>query len=604
MNPRANVPTPEHPHFPSPPLSPRGKRAPTPPLTPTPRPADSGSAGLVLSGSAVDILEAFGSQSIAFQSGEQGDAEDFHPLFDDADMAENDTNTKSESFTRFYDEEVKSKGKAASEDEMEISQGDEDETSVYVPAFEMVDGRIEFGRRGGGVKDADEMDSSEDDEGETSEDDEYGTSTPAFKMDDDRIEMSGYGAGDAVEDTGSGDAHAPSTDTAQTDERRKFRDVMTTLENRYNQPGPSLAQPEHSDSQAGLSSIQAETVGSTASRLDSTPDPTDEPSGSTAQFADDGIEALISACGFNPACIPKFEKFLELPLELRERIYSIALSNEALIRPHLCDLPPSGSIKFHDAARHSRVQPNHGSINKLLGITRVSKAIRDESLKYFYSSNTFTVDADTPTYFARLQNLSRFHMIRNVQFRIHMNSEIWTAQYLEQMTTYLKAAEEYELSQSAKDGNAYEVLVNHPRYNASGLNEMALMICTRMLTSTFPSTTTFPTFVLPIPSAADFTKYAGLRWFPDVCRGLGINLRFLEGHELDYNEQGIIGVTWHQKFQKKEFGNEKGEKGGAEVRMRALEMFSDLENRIRWDRCSYYRVSCDGNRMGWFEVKT
>jgi hypothetical protein len=349
-------------------------------------------------------------------------------------------------------------------------------------------------------------------------------------------------------------------------------------------------------------------------------------SGSLAQFKDGGIQAspvmaeetvtptqptsptyAISTYLLNPAyaCTPKFKKFLELPLELRGRIYSLVLSNEAPIHPHLCDHPPSGSIKFHDSAQHSRLRPNHGSINKLLGITLVSQAVRAESLPLFYSSNTFAVDADTPTYFAHLQNLGRFHLIRHVQFRIHMNRKIWTAQYLEQMTTYLKAAEAYECAHNTNDKNTFEVLVNHPRHNASGLKEMALMICTRMLASIFASTTTSPTFVLPIPSAADFTKYAGLRWFPDVCHGLGIHLRFLEGHELEYNGQGVIGVTWHQKFQKKEFGVEdEGDGGGAQVRVRALEMFPGLQTRIRWDRCSYYRVSCDGNRMGWFEVRT
>jgi hypothetical protein len=306
---------------------------------------------------------------------------------------------------------------------------------------------------------------------------------------------------------------------------------------------------------------------------------------------------------------PKFEIFLELPLEIKGRIYSYALSNDAPIRPHLCDSAPSDAIKFHDSAQHSRLHPNHGSINALLGITLVSKFIRAESFPFFYSSNTFAVGPDTPTYFAHLQTLGRFHLIRNVRFSIHMNAEKWTAQYLEQMTTYLKAAEAYELIHTNGGTKGYEFLVNHPRYNAAGLAEMALMICLRMLSSTFPfsttSTTQTPTFVLPIPNATHFTGIASLAWIPGVCRGLGIHLRFLEGHELAYSGDGVIGVVWRQKFQKKEFSEiGEGETGGKAVKARVQEIYPDLQKRIVWERCSYYRTTCDGMRYKWFAVKT
>jgi hypothetical protein len=305
---------------------------------------------------------------------------------------------------------------------------------------------------------------------------------------------------------------------------------------------------------------------------------------------------------------PKFENFLELPPEIKARIYSYALSNDAPIRPHLCDSAPSDAIKFHDSAHHSRLHPNHGSINNLLGITLVSKSIRAESLPLFYTSNTFAVGPDTPTYFAHLQTLGHFHLIRKVQFSIHMNAEKWTAQYLEQMTTYLKAAEAYELVHADAGEKGYEFLMNHPRYNAAGLTEMALMICLRMLSSTFPSSTgtqSTPTFVLPIPSATHFAGIASLAWIPGVCRGLGIRLRFLEGHELAYSGDGVIGVVWRQKFQKKEFSEMgEGEKGGKAVKARVQEIYPDLQKRIIWEKCSYYRTTCDGMRYKWFAVKT
>jgi hypothetical protein len=190
-----------------------------------------------------------------------------------------------------------------------------------------------------------------------------------------------------------------------------------------------------------------------------------------------------------------------------------------------------------------------------------------------------------------------------------MNAEKWTAQYLEQMTTYLKATEAYELIHTNGGIKGYEFLVNHPRYNAAGLTEMALMICLRMLSSTFPSSTTSttqtPTFVLPIPNATHFAGIASLAWIPGVCRGLGIHLRFLEGHELAYSGDGVIGVVWRQKFQKKEFGcDEEGEKGGKAVKARVQEIYPDLQKRIIWERCSYYRTTCDGMRYKWFAVKT
>jgi hypothetical protein len=315
----------------------------------------------------------------------------------------------------------------------------------------------------------------------------------------------------------------------------------------------------------------------------------------------------------------KFEKFLELPPELRERMYESVLYTGQPIRPRLCNRRHDGAINFHDDSQHSRLNQNHGAISNLLGITRVSKKIRAESLPFFYSTNTFAVIADTPTYFAHLQNLDRFHLIRHVRFGINMLHQKWAPQYLEQMTTYLKNTEDYERTHTpppsscvtrsirkSNDHNAYNDLVNHPRYNVGGLNEMALFICIRMLTSTFhtPSSHT-SSLVLPIPSSQIFTSYASLRWFPSVCHGLGIHLRVLEGHELSYNHQGVIGIVWHQKFQKKDFemkiegiGNE-----GGEVRKRALEMFPDLDDRVVQKRCSYMRTSCDGERYTWFEVR-
>jgi hypothetical protein len=146
---------------------------------------------------------------------------------------------------------------------------------------------------------------------------------------------------------------------------------------------------------------------------------------------------------------PKFEQIQKLPGELRNRIYELALFTGQPIRPHLCN-PPSFScqrdahVKFHDDFFHGRMNPDHTATSKLLGITRVSKAIRAEPFPCFYSSNTFAITPDTPTYFAHLENMGKFHMTQFVRFIIPLMREQWAAQYLAQMNTYILRASAYK----------------------------------------------------------------------------------------------------------------------------------------------------------------
>jgi hypothetical protein len=319
-----------------------------------------------------------------------------------------------------------------------------------------------------------------------------------------------------------------------------------------------------------------------------------------------------------------FSKFMALPQEIRTQIYEMALHTGQAIQPHLCSRKPNGAIKFHDAAQHSRQDSNHDAINTLLGVTLVAKKVRAESLPCFYSVNTFSVEADTATYFAHLEQLDRFHMIRQVRFGIPLIREKWTAQILEQMMTYIKDVEEFERSHSpitpyvltpnssnfgmVCDPRIYDNLVEHPRHIASGLNAMAQFICLGMLSSAFTSTddTNYTSsIVLPVPSGETFTAYPRLQWFSPVSHGLGMKLNFLDGHGLAYNHQAVVGVTWHQKFQKKDFKQKykKGEAG--DVAKRVEDMFPDMEaaDRKFWDRCSYMRTSCDGHEYTWFTVK-
>jgi hypothetical protein len=324
----------------------------------------------------------------------------------------------------------------------------------------------------------------------------------------------------------------------------------------------------------------------------------------------------------NGRTTPQFGKFLELPLELRKGVYEMALCTRKETRPVLCDHKHDGSIKFHDDNQHSRLWPNHNAIYNLLGVTRASKQIRKESLPCFYSANTFAIAEDTATYFAHLEHLGRFCMIRHVCLSIPLLTERWAAQILEQMNTYVNDAEKYERGHTSNVGffarvkgllsnmpirNHYTYLVEHPRYFAGGLSEMALFICLRMLTSAISSIGPggyTSSITMPIPSIASFTSYPRLRWFSLVCHGLGIHLRYVEGHELVQNQIRSIQLDWHQRFQKKEFAEGEGTgKVDVDVRQRTLEMYPDVDERaFKQEGRAYMRKSCDGDSYRWYKV--
>lgn len=84
-----------------------------------------------------------------------------------------------------------------------------------------------------------------------------------------------------------------------------------------------------------------------------------------------------------------------------------------------------------------------------------------------------------------------------------------------------------------------------------------------------------------------------------------MKLNFLDGHSLAYNHEAVVGVTWHQKFQKKDFKQKYKEEDAGDVAKRVEDMFPDTEAAKRkvWDRCSYMRTSCDGHEYTWFTVR-
>ncbi len=128
---------------------------------------------------------------------------------------------------------------------------------------------------------------------------------------------------------------------------------------------------------------------------------------------------------------------MELPPDIRLHIYGDALrSDYGAILPHLCD----DTLKFHDDN-----QPNdHCAVSKLLGITRVSKKVREESLPEFYNANVFLLGKDTASYFDRLEHLGRFQMIRHVRFSVDMRRENVAAGVLRMMRQYTKEVEGFE----------------------------------------------------------------------------------------------------------------------------------------------------------------
>ncbi|KAJ4367642.1 hypothetical protein N0V83_007227 [Neocucurbitaria cava] len=342
--------------------------------------------------------------------------------------------------------------------------------------------------------------------------------------------------------------------------------------------------------------------------------------------------------------------------ELRERIYAFALASDRAILPHLCD-NTTDKVTFHD----DNQQQQHDSVHKLLGITRVSKQIRKESFPVFYSANTFEVGSDTVTYFARLEHLGRFHMIRHVDFKICMYKETRAGGILRDMNQYIKMADAYEKSLLGSDminalltsklpayaqnehpptnsaafliGSNFTTLTEHPQYHAGGTEELSTLITLQKLTSTFTSpaatssssssSLTTPKYtsklVLPVPRASIFEEYASLKWFPNVCYGLGMRLHLLDNVPLTHTGSGFITVTWHQRYQKKDFSaatttgasSEGGVHGGGngagvqtEVYKRAIELFPDLEKMARPTQTSYHRSDCKRTGITWYTMPT
>ena len=325
--------------------------------------------------------------------------------------------------------------------------------------------------------------------------------------------------------------------------------------------------------------------------------------------------------------------FLKLPLEIRNRVYGYVLANDKPIRPHLCD--PSWRNEMTRAKFHDDNSP-HGSVHKLMSLTRASRQLREESLPVFYSANLFVMGDDTSTYLAYLGEVGRLEWVQHVELFIgsmscrnaaatlravhQFDAEVTGHERRASALRVLGALRSSQASQQqplSKKGaadlassNLKETIVytndlrNHPRYQVSGLSDINLAILLRMLSTTAPPTSTFPRrIVLPVSNASVFETEPRLQGLAKLAQGLDLELWFVERPASATRAGSYICIRWDRKYQKKE--DAEAEKGvsGKSVLERTLEMFPDLEEMARPKGSSFYRTSCSGE-LTWYDVKT
>lgn len=343
-----------------------------------------------------------------------------------------------------------------------------------------------------------------------------------------------------------------------------------------------------------------------------------------------------------------FHKFMDLPKELRKGIYALVLRSDKTIAPHLCDqdrpghkvnvytrLPCEKGIKFHDDN-----QKKHDAVFKMLAITRVSRQVRSESLPVFYNVNIFDTVADTPTYFSRLQQLSRFHMIRHVNFEVRLyKGEQYSQKVLRMLLQHIEEEKTFEQrfieqeqnGTSSKSngetagGNAggeasqpsvsnepaptkfytddVEVLKSHPQHIMGGLEANFLVL--RMLSSTFQDGAYSRKLVMHVPVSTLFDQYNSLIYFPSVCDGLGIQLQLISGREVDMFGSGFR-LSWEQKYQRKDFTESSTVNDDELDRLtkRVQALYPNIDEVPRPARRTYYRRKCKTEDLEWFSIDT
>lgn len=300
----------------------------------------------------------------------------------------------------------------------------------------------------------------------------------------------------------------------------------------------------------------------------------------------------------------KFTIFMELPPELRTRVYEFVLDFERPIAPHLCGdaakqsiicfwkyrRSPVERLRFHDdnsihfgpfengtgELRQERM--GHDEVWRRLAITRSSRGIREESLPVFYSINTFEYNRDTGAYFMTLANHGRFHLVRRFQFCIDFyKGEKHTQRVLRDM---------YDLLQK---GSKASLLDGMNLCHASPLASLFLVL--RKLSKKLDEDERAITLQVPVPEW--FDTLPGLKWFKEVAEGAGLRVRFIPSNYLAGNEQEGIQCTWLRRMQKK--GDETKEvlHTAEDVLKKAITKYPHLKSMPR-NRTVFYGKDCYG----------
>lgn len=350
-----------------------------------------------------------------------------------------------------------------------------------------------------------------------------------------------------------------------------------------------------------------------------------------------------------------YTRFMTLPSEVRELIYSHVLCSARLILPHLCDSKPSSTPAFHDDNAS-----DHSAVYKLTALTRVTKKFREECIPVFYAVNTFAVGPDTLTYFSYLQRLGRLDWVHRVQLEIQCGAETraawvlrcveqvdaeggthekngrWEGEVLGEVTQKIwMGSPSYTPSAGATATTAIDVdadadvdaekplttrhLLRHPHYHTGGFQDLNLALLLRLLSTPSSLRASAPTptaaaalpphtrrIVIPLSNTHVFTHDPTLRWFPALLHGLGLDLRCVSHAASAVLHPHCLTVRWERRFQGQDVdsfavADEEGVLG------RAREMFPSMEEMRRPEKSCYYRVACGGRRASgvvWFDMPT
>ena len=155
------------------------------------------------------------------------------------------------------------------------------------------------------------------------------------------------------------------------------------------------------------------------------------------------------------------------------------------------------------------------------------------------------------------------------------------------------------------------MLKEHPVYKAGGLPYIGIFFILRKLSATHTSPVNSANsanfdreLVLRVPNVAMFAEYRLLHWFPKVATSLGIEVKFVNGANLNVTGGGFV-IEWMQKYQKKDSTkNEPVKCQDYEKKIkRAIKQFPAIQALTSGsNHISYYRVNCDTGTLDWTRV--